>query len=199
MRLDPNGLKTVPAADFHVRQKERREEMVTQAKQILLFAVLVTLISGCVTTRYVWKSDPVNRSIENEYFTAEISPASCDSWGCEAFRLTVKNKTNKNLELNWNKTLYIVHGQTSGGFMFEGVIYKDRNNSKSPDIIFPGGKLSKGIWPNNLVEFSSGRYGGWRHESMPSGENGVYLTVAVDGKEISEKLTIVLSRTQVQN
>lgn len=173
--------------------------MFTQSKQVLLFTVLVALISGCVTTRYVWKSDPANRSIDNEYFTAEISPASCESWGCNAFRLTVKNKTSKNMELNWNKTLYVVYGQTSGGFMFEGVVYKDRNNPKSPDVIFPGGELSKSIWPNNLVGFSSGKYGGWRHDSMPPGENGVYLTVAVDGKEISEKITLTLSRTQIQN
>jgi hypothetical protein len=119
------------------------------------------------------------------------------AWG--PLHLTVKNKTNKNLELNWNKTLYIVNGQTSGGFMFEGVVYKDRNNSKSPDVIFPNGTLSKAIWPNNLVYFSSGQYGGWRHESLPPGENGVYLTVIVDGKEISEKITMNLSRTLNQN
>ena len=86
--------------------------MFTQAKQVLLIVLLVTLISGCgatatrptsVKTTDVWKSDPANRSINNEYFTAEISPAPCGQSGCEVFRLTVKNKTNKNLELNWNK------------------------------------------------------------------------------------------------
>jgi hypothetical protein len=172
--------------------------MFTQTKLVLLFTVSVAMISGCVTTRYVWKSVPSNSSIENEYFTAEISPASCDDyWGCEAFGLTVKNKTNKNLELNWNKTLYIVHGQTSGGFMFKGIVYQERNNFKPPDIIFPGGKLFKTIWPNNLLGFSTGKFWGWRHDAMPAGENGVYLTVAIDGKEISEKITLTLSKTQI--
>ena len=174
--------------------------MFAQAKQVSLIALLVMLTSGCATTRYVWKSDPASRSIDNEYFTAEISTAARfpaeTSWGWEGFRLIVKNKTNKNLELNWNKTLYIVHGQTSGGFMFEGIVYKDRNNPKSPDVVFPGGELSKSIWPNNLVKFFSG---GWIHDSMPPGENGIYLTVVVEGKEISEKLTVVLSRTQVKH
>jgi len=177
-----------------VSKTKESKKMFTQAKQILLLTVLLLLISGCV--RYVWKSDPPNRSIENEYFTAEISPYPCHNSICSAFRLTVKNKTNKNLELNWNKTLYIVHGQTSGGFMLEGVVFKDRNNPKSSDIIFPGGELSKTIWPNNLVEFSS-RYG-WLNGSMPTGENGIYLTVAIDGKEISEKITVTLSKTKIQ-
>ncbi len=172
--------------------------MFTQVKKVLLVFILVALFSGCATTSYVWKSDPVNPSIENEYFGAKISP-SCTSWGCSSFILTVTNKTNKNLELNWNKTLYIAHGQTSGGFMFEGVVYKDRNNPKSPDVIFPGGFLTKIIWPNNLVSFTSGRYGGWNHGTMPFGENGVYLTIAVDGKEVNEKIVTRLSRTQNQN
>jgi len=171
-----------------------------KTKLFLLSATVVFLISSCVpATRYVWKSDPANPSVENELFSASISPSSCDNWGCESFRLTVRNKSNKNLELDWNKTLYILNGQTSGGFMFEGVVYKDRNNPKSPDMIFPAAELSKTIWPNNLVEYSSGRYGGWSNNSMPSGENGVYLTVVADGKVISEKLTMKLSKTQVSN
>jgi len=173
--------------------------MKRRVMQIVTLIGFVALITGCVTTRYVWKADPVRQSVDNEYFSANISTASCDRWGCEKFRLSVKNKTDKNIELNWNKTLYIVNGQTSGGFMFEGIVYRDRNSPKSPDIIFANGELTKGIWPNNLVGFSSGKYGGWRHGSMPRGENGVYLTVNIDGKEISEKLTLSLSRTQVTN
>lgn len=139
-------------------------------------------VSDCLLKRI----DLAARSIDNEYFTAAILPTSCDAWGCEAFRLTVKNKTNKNLELNWNKTLYVVQGQTAGGFMSEGVVFKDRNNPRSPDVIFPGSELSKTIWPNNLVSYKRG----WENEDMPTEGNGVYLTVVVDGKEISEKLAI---------
>jgi len=136
--------------------------------------------------------DPTSSSIDNEYFSATIKASSHYAYGFRAFSLFVKNKSNKDLELNWNKTYYIVHGQTSGGFMFEGIVYIDRNDPKSPDIIFSGGTLSKTIWPNNLVEYTS--Y--WRHEHMPSGENGIYLTVIVDGKEINEKIIITLPKNE---
>lgn len=175
--------------------------MFSKSKKLFFTIVLTAFFSGCAYTtvpkvEYVWKSDPIKKTIRNEYFSAEISTTSClDRYGCEAFQLNVKNKTEKNLELNWNKTLYIVNGQTSGGFMFEGVVYMDRNNPKPPDIIFPSGVLSKVIWPNNLVSFSSGRYGGWRQGEMPEGENGVYLTISVEGKEVSEKLTMVITKT----
>ncbi len=77
--------------------------------------------------------------------------------------------------------------------MFEGVVYKDRNNQKPPDIVFARGNFLKIIHPNNLVSFASGRYGGWEHSEMPPGENGAYLSVSVDGKEISERLVMQLA------
>jgi hypothetical protein len=139
---------------------------------------------------------PTIQTSSNDFFTAKISPL-CPN-GCQAFLLTIENKTDKDLELDWNKTLYISNGRTSGGFMFEGVVYKDRNNPKPPDIIFAKSRFLKTIWPNNLVHFSSGKYGGWRNEDMPTGENGVYLTVKIGDQEIKEKITINITREQVQ-
>jgi hypothetical protein len=154
----------------------------------------LSLLFGCVglTPRAPWTSAPYQATADNSIFNATIKPV-CTGYGCPAFVLSIENKTDKNLELDWNKTLYVSGGQTSGGFMFEGVVYKDRNNPKPPDVIFEKGSLTKTIWPNNLVEFSSGRYGGWRNESMPVGENGIYLTIVVEGKEMHEKLTVVLT------
>lgn len=168
-------------------------------KNFIILIALVTLIEGCglITSYKYWKSEAIRKSVDNEYFSAKIFTVACDRRGCDAFLLSVKNKTDKALELNWNKTLYIVHGQTSGGFMFEGILYQDRNSPKSPDIIFPNGEFNKRVWPNNLVELSSVTYG-WNNNPMPSGENGVYLTVNVDGKEINEKLTVSLSKIKPQ-
>jgi len=200
--------------------------MLKQPKLLLLFAIFVLLLfllSGCAPTAgyvlkvnpvdqnieskylaaqilpsqsYVWKSKPAIQIVENSYFIATISPSHCSAKGCKSFFLTVKNKTSKNLELDWNKTLYIADNQTSGGFMFEGVVYKDRNNPKPPDIVFSYGKLTRNIWPNKLAKFfSSTEWAGWQNGAMPLGENGVYLTIIVDGEEVSERLTMNLSRT----
>jgi hypothetical protein len=154
----------------------------------------LSLLFGCagMGPRPLWTSAPVQATADNSIFSATIKPI-CTGYGCEAFVLSIQNKTDKNLELDWNKTLYVSGGQTSGGFMFEGVVYKDRNNPKPPDVIFGKGSLTKSIWPSNLVEFSSGKYGGWRNEPMPRGENGTYLTIVVDGKDMHERLTVILS------
>lgn len=123
----------------------------------------------------VWHSEPAFQS-SNEYFNLLISPV-CSGYGCEAFTLNLTNNTDKDIEIDWNRTLYLVHNQTHGGFMFEGIVYRDRNNPKPPDIVFAHSTLRKTIWPNDLVYFSSGtRYANWSHEAMPRGENGVYLS-----------------------
>lgn len=165
---------------------------------VIVWVCIVGLfaIVGSGGPRYVYRVSPTMQISTNDFFVAKISPL-CPN-GCKAFSLTIENKTDKDMELDWNKTLYISNGKTSGGFMFEGVVYKDRNNPKPPDIIFAKSTFSKTIWPNNLVYFSSGKYGKWRNEDMPTGENGVYLTVKVGSQEIKEKITINLIREQVQ-
>jgi len=159
----------------------------------VVFSVL--LITSCVSTfpKTYWKIEPRTQRVQNECFKAEIIPWYQSAGNYVGFLLTIENLTTNNIEVNWNKTLFISNGQTSGGFMFEGIVYKDRNNQKSPDVIFQKGKLSKIIWPNNLVHFESGRYGGWIHETMTTGENGIYLTVFVDAKEINEKIVMLFS------
>lgn len=162
---------------------------------ICLFGLIAIIGSG--GPRYVYKWTPTIQTSANDFFVAKISPICPNS--CRAFSLTVENKTDKDIEIDWNRTLYISNGRTSGGFMFEGVVYRDRNNPKPPDIIFAKSSFTKEIMPNNLVDFSTSQYsGGWRHEQMPTGENGVYLTIKVGGEEIKEKLTINITREQVQ-
>ena len=153
----------------------------------------LSLLFGCagLGPRAPWTSVPDKAMADNSIFSATIKPF-CTEYGCRAFMLNIENKTDTNLELDWNKTLYVSGRQTSGGFMFEGVVYKDRNNPKPPDVIFGKGSLTKSIWPNNLVHFSS-NYGGWSNLPMPIGDNGIYLTIIVDGKEMHEKLTVVLN------
>lgn len=185
-------------------------------RSIILIAVAMTILIGCAT-RYIWRSDPDERSVSNEFFDAKIIPVFV-SGGYKGFAIEIKNKTKKNIEVNWNKTLFISNGQTSGGFMFPGGVWAERNDPKLPDIVFPNVAFGKGLMPNDLVAFDSGTSGtsgivikgryhpgvggttgmGWWHQSMSSGIYGVYLTMIVDGNEINETLTVNLSYTDLR-
>ncbi len=174
------------------------KEGSTVKKIIFLGIFSVFLTFGCVTPgpKYIWKIEPYSQKVKNEYFSATISPTAYSSYrgGYEAFDLRIKNKSSVDIELDWNKTLYIENEKTNGGFMFEGVVYRDRNNPKHPDIIFAGSEFRKTIYPNNLVTF----YEGWHHYKIPSGQNGIYLTIRVKEKEINEKVVLNMSRVLLE-
>lgn len=147
----------------------------------------------------IWSFVPVRASVETKDYVIKLEPSnlnpSAGTYAYQLFILSVQNKSKKDIVINWDKTLYIVNNQTSGGFMFDGILYKDRNNPKSPDIVFSGSRLEKTIYPNNLVEFVSTKYySDWVNNHMPEGENGVYLTLSIDGKDVNEKLIVKLSK-----
>lgn len=177
-----------------------REEEVTVKKIIFLGILTVLLTFGCVTPgpKYIWKIEPYSQRVENEYFSAIIATvySSYKGWdGYGAFDLRIKNKSSVDIELDWNKTLYIENGKTNGGFMFEGIVYRDRNNPKHPDIIFAGSEFRKTIYPNNLVFFKGAS---WLHDIITSGQNGIYLTIRVKEKEINEKIVLNMSRVLLE-
>jgi len=154
---------------------------------ILLVCILgVFAIIGSGGQRYLSYSQPIVQISSNEYFEAKLRP-DCSPY-CYSFDLTIQNLTNSDLELDWNKTLFIANGTTAGGFMFDGILYKDRNNPKPPDIIFAKSSFEKTIYPNKYVEY----YDGWHNRRMPPGEYGVYLNIKVGDKEIKEKLLVNL-------
>jgi len=168
--------------------------------KILSGVTVLVILYGCAGTgkRLIWKSDPSIHKISNECFDIEAktycyngNPAYIR--GCRFFDLLIKNKTDKNIEINWNKTFFIDEGQTNGGFMFEGIVFKDRNNQKPPNIIFGKGKFQKSIYPNVLVYYEPGQFLGWHHEKMQPGEKGIFLTLSIADQEISEKIILNIS------
>lgn len=164
----------------------------------LVFIIAIAFISGCASTNtnvstkqiskspeIIWAYEPIRSTVETNDYVVTIIPSGLHAYN--AFKLSVRNKSTKNIEVNWNKTLYVSDSITSGGFMFDGVVYKDRNNPKQSDIIFPGVEFKKTIFPNSLVNFS---LGDWRHPLMKEGEHGVFIVFVIDGKEISERLNL---------
>lgn len=110
------------------------------------------------------------------------------------FVLKVVNKTNRDIELVWNETLFIRGGQTAGGFMTNGVVYSKRNEPRANDIIFSKSTFEKDIFPNISAVFRSSTYNsGWVNLPLGAGEFGVYLVVADGKNKIKEKIFLTLT------
>ncbi len=154
-----------------------------------VFLSFVLVVVACAS-KNLWKSMPNMKQASNEYFDATISPIYLFN-AYKGFILTIDNKTPDSIEVDWSNTFYVYAGQKEGGFWFEGIPYKDRKKPVPPDTI-TGVMFTKEIYPDKLITLSQ-IAGAYVHEEMKPGENGVQLTVKVDGKPISETLTLNFS------
>jgi hypothetical protein len=156
---------------------------------VCVFLSFVLVVVACASKK-LWKSAPHLQQASNDYFAATISPIYIFN-AYKGFILTIHNKTPGSIEVDWSNTFYVYDGKKDGGFWFEGIPYGDRNKP-APSGIIAGIMLTKEIYPAKLTTLSQ-MAGAYVHEEMKPGENGVHLTVNVEGKPISETLTLNFS------
>jgi hypothetical protein len=163
--------------------------MRIQRERIILIFFLSCIglsMNGCAS----WKSVPDIDTRGNAVFDASLTTTSF-----QEFTIKVHNKSGKNISVLWDKTLYIVpSGGTNGGFTF-GIEYywEDKDLIPAPTVISPGSSMERIIYP------TANRYWGkrrWNWEYMSLGKNGVFITVDVDGKELTEKLLLEFIETK---
>ena len=154
-----------------------------------VFLGFILVVVSCAS-KNLWKSKPNLQQVSNESFVATVSPIYTFN-AYKGFILTIHNNTPDSLEIDWSNTFYVYAGQKKGGFWFEGIPFKDKKKPVPPDTI-TGVIFTKEIFPEKLITLSQ-MAGAYVHEEMKSGENGVQLTVKVDGKPITETLTLIFS------
>lgn len=170
-------------------------------KRLIIFAMTGLILSACVPTmsdsrRYT--ATPEKAVHESAEYALTLTP-NLTAGKITTFTLDIDNRSEKPIEIDWNKTLFVRDGQTSGGFIYEGIIYADRNNPRFPDIVFPNAKFSKVISPSNLVDYipptnNSGIVtpGGWISRNIPAGASGAYVTIRHRGQEFGHRLSLTI-------
>jgi hypothetical protein len=85
---------------------------------LILFLLLV-FVAGCAPGPTIsWKSAPEIQTASNEYCKAQLEPVTTGKGAFfDAFRLMVTNRTDKDLEIDWNRTRYVESGIRHGGFV----------------------------------------------------------------------------------
>ncbi len=173
---------------------------------LILAAVIgfaLVTASGCAAPK-TWVSSPEIETVSNPSYQAEFEPLKRDYEFFVSFLLSVTNKTDENLEIDWNKTRYIHKGLNYGGFVFGGIDPADvRNSTIPPDIIPARGKFSKVISPYRLLARAPLREQSMSESTisagiLPDGENGIVLVVRQNGKEIVEKVMVTIEEKAVQ-
>ncbi len=164
---------------------------------LVTIGLALTIITGCATAK-VWISNPEIQTSGNSYYEARLEPVTGKYSFFVSFHLTVTNKSDNNLKINWNKTRYIHNGRRAGVFVFKGIKPKDiKNLTIPPDIIPPGGTFSKVISPYKLLARAPIRDSSKNKvESsimpgiIPNGKNGILLFVSQNGKEVVEQMSV---------
>ena len=155
---------------------------------LIYFLVVVLLVAACATTKS-WKSEPSIKTTSNKSFDASITPFYRLN-GYIGFVLNIHNKITEKIEVDWNNTFYIHSGNKEGGFWFEG-IQNDTQKKPKATSIAAGKMFTQEIFPAKLRVMSQ-LAASHVNENMGPGENGIYLTVNVQGKTITETLTFIL-------
>jgi hypothetical protein len=172
--------------------------MKTLIKYSLKLALILTLISvtSCAVKKN-WVSTPESAKATSDYYEATITPEKDGNRFYSSFRLEVANKSNKELQIDWNKTMYVNNGRVSGVFIFKGIKPEDIKNLSIPDeVVAPGAKFTKNISPFSMVAKSplkSSKDKTYSPGILPNGRNGINLAIKQGGKGFVEKLSFVIS------
>lgn len=162
--------------------------------RFLSILFLSTVLFGC---SYHVTATPL-RVTTNDSFKAELAPSVNGFGQCVGFVLSIDNLSEQDIEIDWNKTAFIYHGQSNGGFMFNGVVYSQRTAAKSPDYVMSKSRFSKTIMPNVFVVPPNSFNGvnmGWVHKQIDDGQHGAMLVVSVGEKEIRTPLIYDIKTT----
>jgi phospholipid-binding lipoprotein MlaA len=148
----------------------------------------------------VYSSQPEIQKASNDSFTAEFQPRLKEGQGFFSnFRFVFTNKTDQELSLDWENSYYLLNGRRNGLFLWEGVTWDSLKEIRSQPLVLvaPGSTFTKVIFPAALVGRASPTTPGgvqYIQGALPEGENGIELVVREDGKVISEKMVVTISK-----
>ncbi len=169
-------------------------------KLIIITVIGLLLLCPACSKKITWISTPASQTINSKSYDARFEPVKKDADFFNWFSLTVVNKSEKEMEIDWNRTKYLYKGKDAGLFVFSGVDPETVKNSTLPkDIIPAGGTFSRDIAPFKLIAFTPLRDQSIETEGhnivaglIPAGENGIFLVILQEGKSARAKITVTI-------
>jgi hypothetical protein len=149
-----------------------------------------------------WVSEPDTGAASNNYFQAKLVPLKQGNNFFVTFRVEVKNLTQQDMSINWNKTYYMHNGKEYGIFVFKDITPEDVKNRNIPlDTIPPGANYTKVVAPFKLLSRAplrvTGETGGIKGGILPEGKNAMRLVVEQGGREFTEMMEVIISEEMV--
>lgn len=153
-------------------------------------------------SRAVWTAGPESREVDNRWFNARVEPRKGASAFYSFFLLTITNKSDSDLVVDWNDSRYLFNGSPRGMLVFEGIDPQQVKTATVPsETIAPGAVFSRVVMPleriawRPLKENTTDRRG-ITPGMLPAGENGIRLVVRRDDGRMTLPLSVRIARRE---
>jgi hypothetical protein len=148
-----------------------------------------------------WMAQPAYQEVDALQFAVRIEPRKSKYAYYDFFLLTLINKSDADLVIDWNASRYLHKGNPQGVLVFEGIDPAAVKTATVPlEKVAPGTIFSREIMPMRLIAWApvkaqtaSGR--SILPGMLPVGENGILLSIQhADGRAVLP-LTVTISTT----
>ncbi|MHC4211926.1 MAG: hypothetical protein ACYSWP_01010 [Planctomycetota bacterium] len=171
-----------------------------------VFGLFLLSLMGCAPKTVFISRPPIKTAIKPGY-ELKFEPLKRDSKSFEVFRLTIKNKTDEEFQIDWHKTSYLRNGRKYGMFVSKDTeAGKVMDPEKRYDIIAPGETYTKIIAPLKLVAWAVPKYSATKRidESpfsagpIPAGKSGILLVIKQEEKELTERISVDIIEEEIK-
>ena len=176
-------------------------------KCLLMLGVIVGVwltLWGCSgaqsPARATWTARPESFEVDNQLFKATLTPRKGEFPFFTFFHLTLSNKSDVELVVDWNASQYVFNGKSQGVLVFEGIDPEMIKAATVPsDTVAPDAVFTRDIMPLRLIAWSPIREKSPGSSSiapgmLPAGQNGIRLAVGHAKGRMAIPLTVQITR-----
>ena len=163
----------------------------------MILGLVVWGLAGCASTPQ-YEGTPSTQMVSGDVVDIRVTPILDERYGISVgytgMVLEVRNKSNGNITINWDETVYLQGGTPNGGFSLEGAAGA---RLRGFDVVFSHETYVTSIYPTQLLAGSSigtltePRLG--NHKPMPAGENGIVLKLRAGSEDFYRRITFNIS------
>ena len=168
---------------------------------VLLIGLLLASCSGTPDPlKSTWMATPRYHETDNSFCRVRVTPQKGDKSYYTFFTLTLQNKGDTALSIDWNKCRYVHGDKPQGMLVFEGIDPQAvKTNTVPVESIPPGERLTRNLMPMRLIAWSPIKEKTTDARAispgmLPAGKNGILLYLRqADSSPITIPLSFSLS------
>jgi len=163
--------------------------------------LVLLFITGCVASKtYFHKSSPSIKMSETDFFNMRVELIKKNNF-FSIFRVTIENKSDAEIGIDWNKSLYFHNNKNKGKFVFKDIEPSQVKEGTVPNSIIPPksnftldiaplSKIALAGRKEKIISKDSGLYAGM----FPEGKNSVQLILTTKSQVFKKTVSFIIKK-----